>query len=887
MAGGPGPGRGGGTITVRFPIKGPLGISFSATDAASPPLISAISATGLAATVRGLRVGLALVGVQGRSVERAGFDAAIAAIKGASRPLELVFAPPNGPDADASGGGSGGGDGDDGSFDSTSSGGLTGLMQAAAEGRDATAAALRDGADLDAQDNDGWTALHHACHAGDAGSVEELLRAGCAVDVEDDIGETAADVAEGGGHAALVVLLQQCVATAAASRPADEQAAAPARDSPRAERELRHARAEVVELQAALATERRCIQTLTDQAHVGRDEALASLLDELELARTQLQVSQRQHRELEERLDGGSSREEQDKTRLRLQQVEQVLSGMEERMADATKREVELEQQAAQAEAERSVAVSEATAARAESEQLDAKCRDQAAKLTQLRRRQSEHKEAAKQEEQRAADQALTEGAAGWEAQLREQAETVDTQGRKLRELSRQLAEHRVSKENATRDAETLRIENAQLRKTVTALEAEVKDHAAERRKAEQLQRMLNSERERAQAASVARNEQHELEVNAMKDEFAKLLEERDKRIAKLTKHRRSSGENDGERTPSKTNRPRSGGRGSRSGGKEKRGKKATTGVGARAGNPRQSPRRARAHAPARMSRSSPVAVPGGGAAITAEAPEAPAALSRAKALLEQAGSHEKKTQGIGREIKRIGRDTRRQQRQLSPEGPSGMFPTVSFTGRYFGYHLVYLPLVGSTRGMKFALITDVIGGTAHDRRRHTAAAANGSRRSVSASPAKRRPVPSSPATVRAGSAGSHGGGGRRSGSTERQQHKRPSSSPSRTARHPQLSSKAEEQVERLYINDVERREQWRAQRLAEQEAEESKQVRSTSRRRPVQGDEVKKRWDDIQGAQRRKAEWVAAQKAKEEEMEEKELEQQWVMSKGSATGGK
>ena len=50
--------------------------SDSATDAASPPLISAISATGLAATVRGLRVGLALVGVQGRSVERAGFDAA-------------------------------------------------------------------------------------------------------------------------------------------------------------------------------------------------------------------------------------------------------------------------------------------------------------------------------------------------------------------------------------------------------------------------------------------------------------------------------------------------------------------------------------------------------------------------------------------------------------------------------------------------------------------------------------------------------------------------------------------------------------------------------------------------------------------------------------------
>jgi hypothetical protein len=46
---------------------------------------------------------------------------------------------------------------------------------------------------------------------------------------------------------------------------------------------------------------------------------------------------------------------------------------------------------------------------------------------------------------------------------------------------------------------------------------------------------------------------------------------------------------------------------------------------------------------------------------------------SRAKKLLEQAENYERKTQGIGREIKRIGRDTRRQQRQLSPEGPSGM----------------------------------------------------------------------------------------------------------------------------------------------------------------------------------------------------------------------
>lgn len=160
---------------------------------------------------------------------------------------------------------------------------------------------------------------------------------------------------------------------------------------------------------------------------------------------------------------------------------------------------------------------------------------------------------------------------------------------------------------------------------------------------------------------------------------------------------------------------------------------------------------------------------------------------------------------------------------------------------------------------------------TAHDRR-HAA------RRSVSASPVKTRPAASSPVN-RAGSVGPHG---QRTCSGEWP--KRPSGSP---ARHPRLSTKAEKQVERLYTNDVERREQWRAQAVAEKEAAESKQVRATSRRRPVKDEEVEKRWHDIQGAQRRKAEWIAAQKLKEEEMEEKELERHWVMSKGSAAGGK
>ena len=650
-------------IRVRFPIKGPLGISFSASDAASPPLISAISETGLAATVRGLEVGMALVSVQGQSVAHAGFDAAITAIKRSSRPLELEFAPLGGDEAE------------NGSFGSTSSAGFTELMQAAATGRDATVAALRKGADLDAQDSDGWTALHHACHAGEKGSVEELVRAGCAVDVEDDTGETPADVAENAGRSDLVQLLQQRTSLGTESEDGaglsfgDSQLAAASRGTARLERELRHAQAEVADLQAALATERRCIQTLTDQAHVGRDEALATLLDELELARTQLSVSRRQQRDLEDQLQGCSSKEEHEKTRLRLRQVEQVLSGMEQQMADATRREEDLEISSKAADAERKAAVNEAAAARAEAKALDTKCREQATKLQELRRRQSAHKETVKQEQQRATEEALAEGVAGWEAQYREQAELVDTQGRKLRELSRQLAEHRVSKENAMREAETLRTENAQLRKTVSVLETEVKDHSAERRKAEQLQRMLNSERERAQAAVAARNEQHDMEVNAMKDEFAKLLEQRDKQIAKLTKQSSSDSKRDDDAMTTRNARVGNGGvRGKSHRSSAVKAAGATT----RSGNPRQSPRRARAHAPARSSRSSPITATPVEDMATTNAPAIPE-HSRAKKLLEQAENYERKTQGIGREIKRIGRDTRRQQRQLSPEGPSGM----------------------------------------------------------------------------------------------------------------------------------------------------------------------------------------------------------------------
>ena len=293
----------GGRVTVRFPILGPLGISFGAPDGAQRPVISAISPTGLAAEVPGLRPGLVLVSVQGEPTDR-GFDHAIAAIKESPRPLELVFAPPD--------------DADDASFRSAGSGGRTELMASALEGREATAAALRSQPEVDAQDDEGWTALHHACGAGQLGSIEELLRAGCAIDIEDSIGETAADVAEGAGRSDVVSLLQKCdVASAAAAA-----AGAPADGAGHKQQELRHAKEQVAELTQALATERRCLQTLRDQAQVGRDGALASLLEELELAKTQLHTARQQQREAEDALQderaSGSSKAERDELRQRL-----------------------------------------------------------------------------------------------------------------------------------------------------------------------------------------------------------------------------------------------------------------------------------------------------------------------------------------------------------------------------------------------------------------------------------------------------------------------------------------------------------------------------------------------------------------------------------------
>lgn len=498
--------------------------------------------------------------------------------------------------------------------------------------------------------------------------------------------------------------------------------------------------------------------------------------------------------------------------------MEQYLSGMEEGVANAAKREAASERKLA-------VAEEEATQAKAEQGKLEAKCREQATKLQRLRRKMSAEKEAASQAEEHAAEEAAAASVAGWEAQVREQAETIDTQSRKLRELSRQLAEHRVSRDNANAQAEQLGTENEQLRKKVASLESGIKEHTAERRKTDQLQRTLNTERERWADATAARNEQHEMEVNKMQAEFAKLLQERDAKIAQLSSRKDAASKRGGGSAASR--------------GKTKKA------APQRSTAPRQSPKRARAQGPRRSARRSPQpeqrppsaerrqpsAERRQPSAEPRAAPSSPA-LDRAKKLLKKAESFEKKTSGVGREIKRAGRDARRQRRQLSPEGP-----------------------------------------LANTRR-------NSRRTAASASPARANPPrratasPPPPSRARSTSAG---------------RARRHEASPVRSStapRTPRLTAKAEEQVERLYTNDVERRALWREQRAAEQAEAELGHLRPSSRR--VDENAVKKRWNDIQQTQRRKAEWVAAEKAMREEQEAAALEDEhWKMSRQSKVGGR
>jgi ankyrin repeat protein len=62
---------------------------------------------------------------------------------------------------------------------------------------------------LDAQDNDGWTALHHTSVHGNMDIAKLLLDAGIDTHITDTRGRTAADVARENGHVAFAQFVER------------------------------------------------------------------------------------------------------------------------------------------------------------------------------------------------------------------------------------------------------------------------------------------------------------------------------------------------------------------------------------------------------------------------------------------------------------------------------------------------------------------------------------------------------------------------------------------------------------------------------------------------------------------------------------------------------
>ena len=87
------------------------------------------------------------------------------------------------------------------------------LIEAAQEGDTAAVQAmLAKGADVNAKDNTGQTALMFAAMVGDTATVEALLAAGADVNARNIGGATALIFAEAGGHTAVVELLKKAEA---------------------------------------------------------------------------------------------------------------------------------------------------------------------------------------------------------------------------------------------------------------------------------------------------------------------------------------------------------------------------------------------------------------------------------------------------------------------------------------------------------------------------------------------------------------------------------------------------------------------------------------------------------------------------------------------------
>eukprot|EP00757_Euglenozoa_sp_SAG-D1_P022366 gene22366-8885_t len=68
---------------------------------------------------------------------------------------------------------------------------------------------LQAGADIEAKDQDGWTALLIACHNGHSDVVEMLLQAGADIEAKDQHGWTALMEACHYGHSNVVEMLLQ------------------------------------------------------------------------------------------------------------------------------------------------------------------------------------------------------------------------------------------------------------------------------------------------------------------------------------------------------------------------------------------------------------------------------------------------------------------------------------------------------------------------------------------------------------------------------------------------------------------------------------------------------------------------------------------------------
>lgn len=70
------------------------------------------------------------------------------------------------------------------------------------------AALMAAGANVDAKQHGGYTALHEAAHRGDRALVELLMASAAGIALQTDDGKTAADIARESGHAALAEVLK-------------------------------------------------------------------------------------------------------------------------------------------------------------------------------------------------------------------------------------------------------------------------------------------------------------------------------------------------------------------------------------------------------------------------------------------------------------------------------------------------------------------------------------------------------------------------------------------------------------------------------------------------------------------------------------------------------